>query len=133
MSSYVYKKAIRYKLSKKEAGDYLENHFLEDDYVESLKLKDNFEFDLAWDFKADEQVVFLDKVYEKQYDEISGDFGKSRALTCKEIVCHLEDFWKYNDKIIPGDLRAVEYCYYNGCDEPAYFDIIEEEEEGWIF
>lgn len=133
MSSYVYKKAIRYKLTNDEAKDYLDKGFFDDDLISKIGLKDNFEFDLAYDFNKDEEVVYLDKVYEKQYDETCGDFSKSRMLTGKEIVCHLQDFWPFNDNIKPDDLRAVEFCYYNGVDEPACFDITEDELEGWIF
>ena len=133
MSSYIYKKAIRYKLSNDEAKDYLDNGFFDNNIIKKIGLKDNFEFDIAYDFNKDEEVVYLDKVYEKQYDEVCEDFGKSRMLTDKEIVCHLQDFWIFNSNIKPNDLRAVEFCYYNGVDEPAYFDITKDEVEGWLF
>lgn len=133
MSSYVYKKAIRYKLTEDEARKYLDQDFPKDAYIEGFGLKDSFEFDIAYDFDRDKEVVYLDKVYEKQYDETCGDFAKSRMLTSKEIVCHLQDFWPFKDSIKPDDLRAVEFCYYNCVDEPACFDITEDEIDGWIF
>lgn len=137
MSSYVYKKAIRYKLPKDKAKDYMDNHFLDDSYPESLGLPERFEFDFAYNGgdgdEGDRHDVYLDKVYEKLYDEVSGDFEKSRMLTDKEIACHLEDFWKYDKNILPKDLRAVEYCYYNGVDGPNVFEVTEDEQEGWLF
>lgn len=136
MSSYVYKKAIRYKLPRDKAKDYMENHFLDDSYPKSLGLPDNFKFDFAYNGKegdeGDTHDVYLDKVYKESYDEIMTDFAKARMLTPEEVMCHLEDFWKYDDKITPQDLRAVEYCYYNGVDGPNVFEVLLDE-DSWLF
>ena len=50
-----------------------------------------------------------------------------------EILPNLECFWKYDKNILPRDLRAVEYCYYNGVDSPNVFEVTEEDEDGWLF
>ena len=129
MSSYVHMKAIRYKFDKEKADDLIRSEAI----WAWNPFKDNskFEYNIGLDFNSGEEEVYLDKVYLKEYDEVSGDFTKSRRLSDKEIECHLKDFKEYDKNIQADDLRAVELCYYNSVDAPACYDEIIDEE--WLF
>lgn len=129
MSSYVHKQAIRYRLPEEKA-----NYLRDNDLLLESPFKDNslFEYDFGLDWDNSKEEVYLDKIYIKEYDEMAGDFSRSRMLTKKEIERHLSDFQKYDSSIKAEDLRAIEICYYNGVDAPACYDINESSDE-WIF
>ncbi len=121
MSSYVSKKAIRYKIKKKlsdEERDKLWDYRFDDE--KTLKQDYNLNYDMEFDVSMNED--YLDIVLKKTYDTICGDFGISRELTQEEIDKYLPDFQKISTDIKSNDLRYVFYCYYNGTDAPNCFD-----------
>ncbi len=128
MSSYIHKQAIRYRFPK-EKTEQIKEMIWDSTPFENDHL---FEYDIGLDWNSGEEEVYLDKVYCKEYDEMTADFTKSRLLTDKEIEHHLKDFQKYDPNITADDLRAVEYCYYNGVDAPACFDCMEGDQD-WLF
>ena len=67
--------------------------------------------------------AFVDFVLEHQYGS-DGDWGKIRELYPIEKAKYLPIF----QKVLPGlenldDVRLVEFCWYNGCDAPDYYDL----------
>lgn len=133
MSSYVYRKAIRYKLPKDKVSkiDLSDYDYFDDSFKEIMNIPENLEVRSAWS-DHDEHCLYLDKTYEEVWDEISGDFTKSRYLTDSEVTHHLPDFQEFDKSIEGSDLRAVEYCYYNGVDEPDCYDV-DDDIDDWIF
>ena len=136
MSTYVYKKAVRYRIPEDKLESFKDGYGCIDVWDKSLTKKyglgDKFEFDGGLNFDTHEYEYYLDKVGEEIWDEISGDFTHSRLLSEKEVTHHLKEFQKFDPNIKDSDLRAVEYCYYNGVDAPACYDIINDEKD-WLF
>lgn len=66
---------------------------------------------------------FVDLVLDYEYGS-EGDWGKVRELYPTEKAKYLPIF----QKVLPGlenldDVRLVEYCWYNGCEAPDYYDL----------
>lgn len=66
---------------------------------------------------------FIDFVLEYEYD-CDGEYGKVRELYPSEKAKYLPVF----QKLLPGldnldDVRLVEFCWYNGCEAPDYYDL----------
>ena len=120
MSSYVSKKAIRYRLNIKteEEKEQIWDKIFDDyDFTDDYNLTHNMEYDVGYD------EFYLDITLKKTYDSICGDFGNSRKITDKEANEYLEDFKKIIPNITKDDLRYVFYCYYNGVDAPNCYEI----------
>lgn len=134
MSSYVYKKGIRYRFPQDKANEMLEKVDGDLDKLDLGSLnRDVFRFDYGLNWDTSETELYLDKIAQYRYDEICGDFTKSRLLTDKELGHHLSDFQSYDPDIKAEDLRAFELCYYNGVDCPSCYDLTDPEETDWIF
>ena len=111
MSTYVSKKAIRYRIKKKlseEEREKLWNYHWDD--KKTLKTDDNLNCDMEFDTSENED--YLDIVLKQTYDSICGDFGNSRKLTQEEIDKYLNEFKKIIPDVVSDDLRYVFYCYY---------------------
>jgi hypothetical protein len=66
---------------------------------------------------------FIDFVLEYEYD-CDGEYGKVRELYPSEKAKYLPVF----QKLLPGldtmdNVRLVEFCWYNGCEAPDYYDL----------
>jgi hypothetical protein len=66
---------------------------------------------------------FIDFVLDYEYD-CDGEYGKVRELYPSEKTKYLPIF----QKLLPGldsldDVRLVEFCWYNGCEAPDYYDL----------
>lgn len=121
MSTYVSKKAIRYRIKKKlteEERDKLWDYRWNDEKT----LKDDYKLDHDMEFDTSGNEDYLDIVLKQTYDSICGDFGNSRKLTRDEINKYLNEFKKIIPTVSPDDLRHVFYCYYNGTDAPDCFE-----------
>lgn len=79
-----------------------------------------------------DKAYYIDWVYYHSYGEESGDFGFSRLLTEKELRVIKPYFNKLCVDYKDEDLRVVDYCYYNCCDEPDYYSI-EENDDSHLF
>lgn len=121
MSTYVSKKAIRYRIKKnlsEEERDKLWDYRWNDE--KTLKKDYNLNYDMEFDTSENED--YLDIVLKETHDSICGDFGNSRKLTQEEIDKYLSEFKKISSNITADDLRYVFYCYYNGTDAPDCFE-----------
>lgn len=66
---------------------------------------------------------YIDWIYYSTYGEESGDFGFVRLLTQKELDVIKPYFDKLGVAYKDEDLRVVNYCYYNCCEAPDYYNI----------
>ena len=64
---------------------------------------------------------FIDYVLEYEYD-CDGDYGKVRDLYDSEKEKFRPVFQKIDPDINMDYVRLVEFCWYNGCEAPDYYD-----------
>ncbi len=132
MSDYVRIKAIRCKLCNE--NDYFKDKDYKDtdDIAEILKINKEWEIKpnelnikSGLNFETNEYEYFIDFNLFKSYGEEGSDFSFARELTTAEQVKYLNKFIKVIPSIKSTDLRYVDYCYYNGVDEPAVYEVKE--------
>lgn len=125
MSDYVHNKVIRLPFPKEIFKKCNTTDAYDCESYLSELLGDLWDNNKKNSFKLSctDKSYYIDWVYYSTYGEKSGDFGNVRMLSEKELKAIKPYFdklqIKYNDK----DLRAVEYCYYNCCEAPDFYDI----------
>ena len=131
MSTYVREKVLRIPMERIDMS-YIksiiaqkypnENH--EDDfswYLESA-LPDVFDYATIGKFQiAPTEENYIDYVLEKEWDA-DGEYGKTRALYESEKAKYLPMFLKIDPNIDMNYVRLVEFCWYNACEAPNYYD-----------
>lgn len=131
MSDYVRKKCVRFKIPQNiidELKNY--NDWLVDLLLEKFQLKDSYDTENdftindGYDYDNRKEDYFLDYQLEYEYGA-SGDFESVRLLTDTEFQKYSRMFAKYFNEIGRDELRLVEYCYYNGVDEPSVYEFEE--------
>jgi hypothetical protein len=66
---------------------------------------------------------FIDFVLKYEHD-CEGEYGKVRELYPSEKAKYLPVFQKLlPDLATMDDVRLVEFCWYNGCEAPDYYDL----------
>lgn len=116
MSDYCYKKVVRCKVKAEDLG------------IESLWdlgeiYQDEFGQGSIGDFVvAPTEEEFVDYLLNSSYGCESSDYGRTRKLSEKELEKYIKLFSKIIPNVKPEDLRLVEYCWYNCCEAPGYFD-----------
>lgn len=75
---------------------------------------------------------YIDWIYYSTYGEESGDFGFVRMLTKNELNVIKPYFDKLCVDYKDEDLRVVNYCYYNSCEAPDYYNM-ENNDDGHLF
>ena len=131
MSDYVRKKCVRFKIPQNIIEE-LKNDYdwLVDLLLEKFQLKDSygtendFTINSGLNYENDEYEYFLDYQLDYEYGA-SGDFESVRLLTDTEFQKYSRIFAKYFNEIGRDELRLVEYCYYNGVDEPSVYEFEE--------
>ena len=124
MSDYVHKKVVRLPfpkeiISKCNADEpYDCEKYLKELLGELWGRKKN-----KFQLECTDSNYYIDWVYYSTYGEESGDFGFVRMLTKNELNTIKPYFDKLGVSYKDTDLRRVEYCYYNCCDAPDYYDI----------
>jgi hypothetical protein len=130
MSDYVHKKVIRLpfpneildKCNTTDPNDCFK--YLKDllgDYWENNKINS---FELGFS----DTDYYIDWEYYHTYGEKSDEHGYVRFLTQKELETIKPYFDKLNVNYQDNDLRIVDYCYYNSCEAPDYYDIPENDD-----
>ena len=131
MSTYVREKVLRIPIERTDMN-YVkniisqkypdENH--EDDfswYLESA-LPDVFDYATVGKFQiAPTEENYIDYVLEYEWDA-DGEYGKTRALYDNEKKKYEPIFQKIDPNINMDYVRLVEFCWYNGCEAPDYYD-----------
>lgn len=131
MSTYVREKVLRIPMGRIDMS-YIksiitqkypdENH--EDDfgwYLESA-LPDVFDYATIGKFQiAPTEENYIDYVLEYEWDA-DGEYGKTRALYDSEKMKYESIFQKIDPNINMDYVRLVEFCWYNCCEAPDYYD-----------
>lgn len=131
MSNYVRKKCVRFKISQNIIEELKDDYgWLADLLLEKFQLKDSYDtendftINCGYDYDNRKEDYFLDYQLEYEYGA-SGDFESVRLLTDTEFQKYSKMFAKYLTEIGRDKLRLVEYCYYNGVDEPSVYEFEE--------
>lgn len=121
MSTYVREKVLRIPLDKL-------NLSFTDDEMDDLgwaieeRFPDIFEYAEVGKFQCSPtEEPFIDFVLDYEYDA-DGEYGKTRALTEREKEKYLPMFQKIDPDVNMDFVRLVEFCWYNGCEAPGYYD-----------
>ena len=131
MSDYVRKKCVRFKIpqniiDKLNNEDELLGDLLLKEYnvKENYHTKNDFTINSGLNNKNYEYEYFLDYQLDYEYGA-GGDFESVRLLTEEEFKKYSRMFAKYFSEIGRDELRLVDYCYYNGVDEPSVYELEE--------
>lgn len=121
MSTYVREKVLRIpleklniKLTEDERDDL--GWGLEQKFPEIFGYADIGKFQLA-----PTETDYIDYVLDYEYDA-DGEYGKTRALYECEKDKYRPIFQQIDPNVIMNDVRLVEFCWYNGCEAPDYYD-----------
>lgn len=129
MSTYVREKVLRIPMQRLNM-DYIRNILSEkyDDYEDDFSyylecaFPDIFDYGTKHKFQIAPTVEsFIDYVLEYEWDA-SGEYGKTRALTDNEKEKYRTVFQQIDPDINMDFVRLVEFCWYNGCEAPDYYD-----------
>ena len=129
MSTYVREKVLRIPVERLNM-DYIKNilaekyNDYEDDfsyYLES-EFPDIFDYATVGKFQTSPtEEPFIDYVLEYEWDA-DGEYGKTRALTDNEKRKYLSVFQKIDPNINMDYVRLVDFCWYDCCEAPNYYD-----------
>ena len=70
---------------------------------------------------APTETLYVDYVLDYEYD-CDGEYGKVRELYSSEKAKYLPKFLDIFSHINMNDVKLVEFCWYNGCDDPDYYE-----------
>lgn len=121
MSTYVREKVLRIPLDKlgisftEEEEDDL-GWAIENRFPDIFGYADVGRFQLAPTYTS-----FVDYVLEYEYDA-NGEYGKTRSLTDREKAKYLPKFQQICPDVNMDNVRLVEFCWYNGCEAPDYYN-----------
>ena len=132
MSTYVREKVLRiprYKLNFAHIARKLEEKFPGENIMDDLEfylesaLPDLFDYGCENKFQMSPTCEpYIDYVLEYEWD-CEGEYGKVRDLYDSEKEKFEPIFQKIDPDINMDYVRLVEFCWYNGCEAPDYYDI----------
>lgn len=132
MSTYVREKVLRiprHKMNFAYIVRKLEEKYPDDDVMDDLGfylenvLPDQFGYGDRNKFQMSPTCEpFIDYVLDYEYD-CDGDYGKVRELYESEKEKFRPIFQKLDESINMDFVRLVEFCWYNGCEAPNYYDL----------
>lgn len=135
MSTYVREKVLRIPREKMNFARIvrkLEEKFPGKDIMDDLgfyieDLDDLFGYGEVNKFQlAPTEESFIDYVLDYE-DDCDGEYGKSRDLYESEKEKFRPIFQQLDPDINMDYVRLVEFCWYNGCEAPNYYDPMEDE------
>lgn len=122
MSDYERNKVVRYKYTEANFMEAEEDLYkLEDKHPDLFGRCANTPY---FEITSTDGDTYIDYVLSHNYGEDAGDFGRIRKLYPQEVV----KYGKLFEQLFPEsgikltNFRLVDYCYYNGCEPPDYFD-----------
>lgn len=131
MSTYVREKVLRiptdkldFNLIRSKMQEKFPDEDIDDDFNYYLEGAFPGLFDYGTEGKfqiAPTKTSFIDYLIEKEWDA-DGDWGKTRALYDSEKEKFRSLFQQIDPNINMDYVRLVEYCWYNGCEAPDYYD-----------
>jgi hypothetical protein len=132
MSTYVREKVLRiprHKFNFANIARKLEEKFPDEDIMDDLgyyiekAFPDLFDYGTKKKFQlAPTCESFIDYVLEYEWD-CDGEYGKIRELYDSEKEKFRPIFQQLDPDINMDFVRLVEFCWYNGCEAPDYYDI----------
>ncbi len=133
MSDYVRAKVIRYPLDDFYKKMKFDNMFELEEFFKGIDKTfgsysshlNTFIVECTWNR---EPHYYLDYFLNYEYGADMGDYGISYELTEEQKGKWKDRFGKYLKDIDKDKFRLVEYCYYNGCDCPDYYEVTPKEE-----
>jgi len=85
-----------------------------------------FELQVCYSDTKKECTYYLIYATEYSYGEKHGDFGFTRPLTQKEkkqwLPIFQQELAKNGLEFNPALLKYTQFCYYNGCESPDYYE-----------
>lgn len=122
MSDYVKHKVLRIPFDKANYSEFDNDFERVRDYFED-EYPDLFDYSTPGKFQfAPTEGEYIDYVVEVDRDAYDGEYGKIRDLYPSEQ----EKAYKLFEQIMPNAdmsaIRVVEYCWYNCCEAPDYYD-----------
>lgn len=135
MSTYVREKVLRIPREKMNFAHIvrkLEEKFPGKDIMDDLgfyieDLDDLFDYGKVGKFQlAPTGEPFIDYVLDHEWD-CDGEYGKVRELYDSEKNKFRPIFEQIDPDINMDYVRLVEFCWYNGCEAPDYYDLMEDE------
>lgn len=90
--------------------------FLEEKFPDSFGYHDVGKFQLSPTYDW-----FIDFVLDVKRN-VDGDWGRVRELYPKEKAKYQPVFRKIDSNVNMDAVRLVEYCWYDGCEAPDYYD-----------
>jgi hypothetical protein len=75
---------------------------------------------------APTETDYIDYVLDYEYGEDCGEYGKQRPLYDSEKEKYAPIFRQIIPNIDMRHVRLVEYCWYNCCEAPDYYDDIDD-------
>lgn len=121
MSTYVREKVLRIPLERLNLS-FTEEEMDDLGWSIEKRFKDIWGYADVGKFQfAPTETPFVDFVLDYEWDAC-GEFGKTRALSDREKEKYLPMFQKINPDVNMNFVRLVEFCWYNGCEAPDYYD-----------
>lgn len=88
-----------------------------------------FTVDSGYNDKEHKCNYYIDCVLRRADGEDAGDWGRIRRLYPTELEKYKRLFSEalgFEIECTDDDMKLVEFCFYNGCDAPDYFDETED-------
>lgn len=132
MSTYVREKVLRIPFEKLFKICSISDWFTSDDlddmsWLLEKKFPNEFEYATVGKFQiSPTEDEFIDFVLEYEWDSCCEDFGKVRDLYNIEKENFLPVFQRLNPDFTLENIdnvKVVEFCWYNGCEAPNYYDV----------
>lgn len=132
MSTYVREKVLRIPFEKLFKICSISDWFTSDDlddmsWLLEKKFPNEFEYATVGKFQTSPtEDEYIDFVLEYEWDSYCGDFGKVRDLYDTEKENFLPIFQRLNPDLTlenMDNVKVVEFCWYNGCEAPNYYDV----------
>jgi hypothetical protein len=122
MSDYVKEKVLRIPFEKTGWDEFEGDYCRARDYFE-YEYPDLFDYSTKGKFQfAPTDENYIDYVIDVDRDAYEGEYGKIRDLLPSEK----EKVYKLFEQIMPNAdfsaIRVVEFCWYNCCEAPDYYD-----------
>lgn len=131
MSTYVREKVLRiprHKMNFAHIVRKLEEKYPDDNVMDDIVfyledvLPDLFGYGNINKFQiAPTEEAFIDYVLDHEYD-CDGDYGKVRELYDSEKEKFRPIFQQLDPDLNMDYVRLVEFCWYNGCEAPSYYE-----------
>lgn len=121
VSTYVREKVLRVPFEKTNI-QFTEEEMDDRDCVIEKRFPELFKYGTEGKFQlSPTESSYVDYVLEYEWDA-DGEYGKTRSLTEREKAKYLPVFQQICPNVNMDDVRLVEFCWYNGCEAPDYYD-----------